>query len=273
MEYLAHRKNLVKLIQAAARRRHVWEVFGDFVELAALAIANGIPAARQEAREQRYLAVVGRYEPTEAVLFPQMLAELVCGLEAQPGDMLGEVFGELELGNAARGQFFTPYHLCQLMADLTVDEDMLDIVRRRGFITANEPAVGAGAMVIALAKAMQAKGFNFQDCLHVTAVDVDPRAVHMAYVQLSLLGIPAVVILGNTLTLEEREHFYTPAHFLGFWANRLRRGYSLGTPAAQEADSAGPAPVTEAVPARADLVLPIGQLDLFTLATQEHAHG
>jgi hypothetical protein len=61
----------------------------------------------------------------------------------------------------------------------------------------------------------------------------------MAYLQLSLLHIPAVVILGNTLALEEREHWFTPAHILGGWSRKLRRGYALGS--AMDAASA-PAP-------------------------------
>jgi hypothetical protein len=40
------------------------------------------------------------------------------------------------------------------------------------------------------------------------------RAVHMAYIQLSLLHVPAVVVHGNTLSLEEWGYWYTPAHIL-----------------------------------------------------------
>ncbi|KLD25658.1 hypothetical protein TB9_23445, partial [Xanthomonas perforans] len=36
-----------------------------------------------------------------------------------------------------------------------------------------------------------------------------------------LLHIPAVVIVGNALTLEEREHWFTPAHVIGGWNTRL----------------------------------------------------
>lgn len=43
----------------------------------------------------------------------------------------------------------------------------------------------------------------------------------MAYVQLSLLHIPAVVIHGNTLALEERSHWLTPAHIMGGWEWKL----------------------------------------------------
>jgi hypothetical protein len=160
-----------------------------------------------------------------------MLGELVLALEYGPDDVLGKVFGELDLGNSARGQFFTPYALCRLMARLNVGTgtEVRQRIEQRGFIRLNEPAVGAGAMVIAMAESLQEQQINYQQHLHVIAQDVDSRAVHMAYLQFSLLHIPAVVILGNTLTLEEREHWYTPAHILGLWRTKLHRGYALGS--------------------------------------------
>jgi hypothetical protein len=227
----AHRKNLIKLLEEASRRRHLWEVFGDFIEMGALAMANSVDLAQREPREARYLQLIQRYEPDEQQLFPKMLGELVLALEYGPDDVLGKVFGELDLGNSARGQFFTPYELCRLMARLNVGDgtEVRQRIEQRGFIRLNEPAAGAGAMVIAMAESLQEQQINYQQHLHVIAQDVDSRAVHMAYLQFSLLHIPAVVILGNTLTLEEREHWYTPAHILGLWGTKLHRGYALGS--------------------------------------------
>jgi hypothetical protein len=39
----------------------------------------------------------------------------------------------------------------------------------------------------------------------------------MAYIQLSLYGIPAVIIRGETLSLKEYTRWYTPAYILGNW--------------------------------------------------------
>ncbi|MWV17522.1 N-6 DNA methylase [Pseudomonas sp. L-22-4S-12] len=240
----AHRKNLIKLLDQASRRRHLWEVFGDFIEMAALAMANSVDLAQREPREARYMALIKRYEPDEQQLFPKMLGELVLALEYGPDDVLGKVFGELDLGNSARGQFFTPYELCKLMARLNIGDgsEVRERIEQRGFIRMNEPAAGAGAQVIALAEAMQDQQINYQKHLHVVAQDVDSRAVHMAYLQLSLLHIPAVVILGNTLALEEREHWYTPAHVIGLWGPKLRRGYALGSAMDERPADAPPAP-------------------------------
>lgn|GEM_PF-1754836 len=45
----------------------------------------------------------------------------------------------------------------------------------------------------------------------------------MAYVQLSLLGIPAEVIHGNSLSCEVFRSYKTPFHYLGMWDIRLRK--------------------------------------------------
>jgi hypothetical protein len=44
----------------------------------------------------------------------------------------------------------------------------------------------------------------------------------MAYVQLSLLNIPAIVVHGNALSVEAWGTWFTPAHILGGWGAKLR---------------------------------------------------
>ena len=47
-------------------------------------------------------------------------------------------------------------------------------------------------------------------------------AAHMTMIQLSLLHLPATIIVGDTLANERRDVFYTPAFHLGGWGARLR---------------------------------------------------
>ncbi|TGE04603.1 N-6 DNA methylase [Hymenobacter fodinae] len=216
-------QEIAKVVRSLAHRHSTYEVFADFVEMAALAVSNSVDLAQYDKREARYMEIVGKYKPEEVQQFPQMMGALVMGLEEGPDDILGATFHELEIHNEHKGQFFTPYHLCRMMAGLTFDESAKDIIQQRGFIQASEPACGAGAMNIGLADEMKARGLNYQQALHVTAVDLDIRCVHMAYLQLSLLHIPAVVVHGNTLTLEEFGHWYTPAHIMGGWNYKLKR--------------------------------------------------
>ena len=239
-----HIKAICKLFRAHQYRQDLHALFSDCLETTAIAISNSVDRPQYDAREKRYLDVVGRHDRSVIDCFPKIMAEIVQALETAPGDVLGAVFGELELHNAAKGHFFTPYTVSQFMASVALGpgEAAHALIERHGFVRAMEPACGAGAMVIALAEAMSAQGINYQRHLHVTAVDIDPRAVHMAYIQLSLLHVPAMLVVGNSLSLETRETWFTPAHILGGWATRL---------AHRDADEAG-----NAVPARAPVLCP-----------------
>ena len=68
-------------------------------------------------------------------------------------------------------------------------------------------------------------------------------AALMCYIQLSLWNVPAEVIVGNTLSWEIREVWYTPAHHLGMWKHRLSRNAETLEVAGQEPEQAqAPAP-------------------------------
>lgn len=231
-----HIDNLTGLIRQAARKHDTYQVFRDFCPLSAISMSNAVDHAQRETREAEYMQIIGRYERAEIGLFPKMLGDLTLALEDEPHDVLGRVFTTLELGNKWKGQFFTPDNVCRAMAAMSLGDDARALIEKRGYIRAMEPAVGGGAMVIALAREMLARDINYQQHLHVTAVDVDIRAVHMAYVQLSLLHVPAVVIHGDTLAMEEYGHWYTPAHILGLWRSRLARD----TPAAPVSTASAP---------------------------------
>jgi len=216
-------KAMATLLRRSQPRHDLYTVFGHCMEAMALALANSVDLRQREPREARYLDIVGHYRPDVIDLFPRVLAELVQALEVGAGDVLGALFHDLELHNKARGQFFTPFTLSRFMAQVTIGdcESVKAIIGEHGFVTAMEPACGAGSMVIALAEAMRDLGINYQRHLHVTAIDIDPRAIHMAYAQLSLLHVPAHLMVGNSLSGEIAEHWYTPAHILGGWNARL----------------------------------------------------
>ena len=227
-------------IQRAAQRHSPYEMFSDFLDMGACAISNVVDPIRREAREAEYLRVARKYSREgELALFPELMGDLAHAMEAafpalgrvdapllaveaiSGADVLGGVFNQLEVQNRRAGQFFTPYSVCRLMAMMSVGREAKDLIAERGYFTAMEPACGSGSMLIAMAHSLVEAGLNPQKVMHATAVDVDIRAVQMAYIQLSLLGIPAVIIHGNSLSLEEYSAWLTPAHVLGRWPSRL----------------------------------------------------
>ena len=78
-------------------------------------------------------------------------------------------------------------------------------------------------MILALVKVMTKAGYDPARRLWVQAIDVERMAALMYYIQLSLWNVPAEVIVGNTLSWEIREVWYTPAHHLHLWKYRLKR--------------------------------------------------
>ena len=218
-----HIKAALKLLQRGAQRHDRYTLFSDCMEMIAISMSNSVDLRAREHREARYLEIVKRYDRETIVMFARFLAEVTMAFEAQPDDVLGRIFTELEIHNSNRGQFFTPYPVCRMMALATLGDAAAAraLIGEKGFVTAMEPACGSGAMIIALVEAMREAGINYQRHLHVTAVDVDSRAVHMAYIQCSLLHIPAQLVVGNSLSMEMREHWFTPTHILGGWSARL----------------------------------------------------
>lgn len=218
-----YRKVMAALLRRSQPRHDLYTVFGDCMEAMAIAMANSVDRTQFEQREARYLQIVGQYRAEIIEMFPRVLAELVNALETGMGDVLGSLFHDLELHNKARGQFFTPYSLSRAMAEMSLanEADLRARIEEHGFIRAIEPACGSGSMIIALADAMKTRSINYQRHLHVTAIDIDSRAVHMAFSQLSLLHIPAHLMVGNSLSGEIAEHWFTPAHILAGWNARL----------------------------------------------------
>lgn len=215
---------LVTILRDLAHGVGIWQAWCDFCEIAAITISNHVDLARYAEREARYLAIIKRYTRPQLDAFAQAFAALVLQLEDGIDDVLGRAFMDLELGNKWAGQFFTPFSVCRMTAELQIDDDLRAKIADRGYVTMSDPAVGAGAFPLAMAAALRDANINYQHALHVTCQDIDPKAVHMAYAQLSLCHIPAVLIIGDTLRAPSQgERWYTPAHVWGGWSARLAR--------------------------------------------------
>lgn len=192
-----------ELIRKLSGRYSEYEIFSDFVMLSAMAIANAVNPC--DDYEKRYKDTASKYNSDELKMFTKLLALLAEEIEKDPRDVLGGLYMSMGLGSKSTGQFFTPYHICKLMAK-TVDFSELKDIRK---MTILEPSCGSGANVIACYLEAVEKELYYPG-ISVTAVDLDLKAVCMAYVQFSLLGISAKVSQGNTLALENNLTLYTP---------------------------------------------------------------
>jgi len=227
-----------KLFSELCRMKSAWEVWADFVAMSAMTISNAFDreGPTHDEREQAYINTIKRYSKTEQEVFPKLFAVMVEALEHNPDqDFLGEMFMGLDLGNHWKGQFFTPYNVCRMMAEITIT-DLEDRIEKKGWIDINDPCCGAGALLIAARNTMVRNKRGPREALYV-AQDVDRTAALMCYVQLSLLGCAGYVVVGDSLInplagtssllispSPEHEIWLMPALYDEIWCARIQSG-------------------------------------------------
>ena len=181
-----------------------YKVWDDFVHMAALSIVNAVDKRFFAEREKRFLAIRKPYTDKQFEGFAQLFAITAKALEANPfQDFLGELYMRCDLGNDHTGQFFTPYHISEMMAkSILAGQDSLvpHQIERDGYVALCDPCIGGGAMMIAGAQALYDAGINFQQEAVFACQDIDYTVAMMAYIQLSLIGCPGYVVVGNSLT-------------------------------------------------------------------------
>lgn len=211
-------QEFTRLFNRTAQHRHRYELFRDFVTVMAITLRNTL--RKDDALEQEYLHIVGRYGTEDVQALCELFAHTIMLLQDEPIDVLGQLYMALNLGSEHNGQFFTPPEIAEMMARMMFDEHFL---KKQPFITLNEPACGSGSMVLAWVKVMIDHGFNPAQHLWVECQDIDRLSALMCYIQLTLWNVPGVILVGNSLTREIREQWLTLQHHLGFWEIKLRR--------------------------------------------------
>lgn len=197
-----YKKDIIQIIQEMAKSHSPYEIFADWTHLMALAIANSQAVFFKDAvwrkREEEYQSIASRYSEDDKKKFSEMLGMLSLIMENEITDVLGQIYMESGMGSKITGQFFTPFHLSVLSAQVGM-AGYIDSHDDRE-IKLQEPSAGGGAMIIAAAKVLHEAGIDYQKRMRVIAQDLDWKGVYMCYVQLSLYGIKAKVVQGDTLS-------------------------------------------------------------------------
>ena len=210
------KERISKEILSIAGRYTPYNIFADWIECCALSIVNTVTAIHGQIwqdREKQYNAIMQKYNEEERSKFPVLFNILVEELENDPRDVLGEAFMRGGLGSDEGGQFFTPFSISRMMSEISVSAP-----EEGEKVSLSEPSCGSGGSIIAAALTLKDMGANFQKTMKVVAQDLDWRCVYMCYVQLSLMGIDAICVQGDTLIdpyhkgYPERRMLRTPAN-------------------------------------------------------------
>jgi len=210
------------LVNNLQRKYGKWQIWNDFLLLSATSLVNSFPSEKRDSREEAYLQTIRRYTKEEQETFITLFSYVVLALEENPKqDFLGTLYHRLNLQQEQKGQFFTPYHISELMAELNFNETAKTPIENRGYLTVNDPTCGSGAMLIAFSNVCLQHHINHQQKVLFFAQDIDWTAAMMCYIQLSLLGCNAFVIIGDSLLHPgfhpDNDVFITPMLYLNQW--------------------------------------------------------
>lgn len=229
-----YKKDFIKIFNEIAHNKNSNQVWNDLIECMAASASNSIDKVHFEDREKQYMECGKRLDSSPKM--GEALACVVNAFEENPEqDFLGVIYGDLGLLTSKKGQFFSPYSVCRMMAETTMSKDEVENhIKDHGYITINDPACGAGATLIAAANTLKNMGVNYQTSALFTGNDIDPVVAKMCYIQLSFLGCPGYVAVANTLSdpvtgdvlcpteKDSQDFWYTPMYCSEIWAMRRR---------------------------------------------------
>lgn len=192
------KKEFAGLFYSMSVTRDRAEVWRDIVFLWAAAINNRVHYKQKV--EDAYLAIIQKYTKDEQERIAEMLAIVAADMVRDPEqDFLGGFYMAERLGNPRRGQYFTPYDVADMMGRITLGTAGAEM-KRKGYITVNDPACGSGVMLLAGANCLRRQKIGVESNVLFVGQDIETGIGLMAYVQLSLAGCPGYVVIGDSLS-------------------------------------------------------------------------
>lgn len=169
------------------------QVFDDFLTICIACVTRN-PETGLSYYEDEYMRIIEPYKALGTLkYFPELFAELILYMEenkdnSQGNDLLGSFF-EQELSRGRNGQFFTPFHVCLMMAQITKGEETKSV-------NVLDPSCGSGRMLLAFAK--DSKFFH-----GYYGIDIDLRCAKITAINLFLNGLKGEVMCGDSLARDD----------------------------------------------------------------------
>lgn len=206
------REKIMEMLQSIETDRNFMQVFYDWIEIMAINITNSVDIYHKKAwmkRENKYQILISKYAYEEQRKFVTAMIYLKEELTNTMCDVLGKIYCSIGANDTNLKQFFTPDHIGRLIADLEIDynaDKSINLI---------EPCCGSGSITIKVLKRIKENGLDYRRRVFVMAQDIDINCVYMIYVQLSLLGVKAIITHGaffDETPCQKEQVFYTPEY-------------------------------------------------------------
>lgn len=155
-------------LNSLAPRYGVSTVFSDLLTMSICALS-------MQQQEELYLETIKPYSKKELNILTEAFASMVMEMDNDGSgmvDILGEYFMEF-LSFGLNGQFFTPMHICDMMAQINSPGTQMQSVL--------DPACGSGRMLMSMAKLNRYATFYGADC--------DANCAKMTVINMCLNGM------------------------------------------------------------------------------------
>lgn len=134
--------------------------------------------------------------------FTEAFAELIAQTESLGRPLIGDVYMDVSYraSQDALGQFFTPYPVTMLGAEMSIEEAKIESATVEDPISIADPTCGASRMQIAVV--MAARNHREDVPVFVQGTDLDKVCAQMSIINLYLFQIPGRIYHANSLTQE-----------------------------------------------------------------------
>lgn len=195
-------KELVKLLNTMRSKtgQSSWNCFSTFLDVSLEAVRR---AGMLDLRWRPNLGVFATAEEEITKGFSILLKQVYPKETYQ--DIIGSAYMELSGSDKQFGQFFTPWNVARMMAEMVIGTPNLDQYTAQHPMTICDPACGSGIMLLAAAAVLPRTCID-QGRVAFYGMDIDETCVRMARLNIGLYGLNhpvGFVKATNTLTADE----------------------------------------------------------------------
>ena len=194
-------KEFTSLFNLLCTRHNRYETWCNLVYMWSDMLSFMFDDNQSKERKDDYLKLLEQYDDAEKDIISNMLKVLGQAYTVKPNqDFLGDFYMHNKIHDTSKGQFFTPYHISELMAAMTYNKDETESeIKRKGFISCVDSCCGSGVMLLAYANEMIKQGIKNRKNILLIGQDLSEIAARMCYIQMSINGLLGIIKIDDSL--------------------------------------------------------------------------
>jgi len=212
---------IIRILNGMVYRKRL-DMFHSFIETFAIRLNFAAEKNMIEVRSKRFNEIMEQHTSEDHAVFTKLGNLLIEAFKEEakngPTDVLSEIYHMSKLADKTLGESYTSPDVSALLADVAVEpvkKNMFKHIESKGYVSVYDSACGAGSTLLEFAKYMYENNLNYTKQLYAEGWDIDLMSICMAYIQLTMYGIPAKLYHKNTITLEEFSVWRTLTYIRG----------------------------------------------------------